>query len=120
MGSDIMEPTRYGVSLSGIKREEKIGQGEKRKVYVHLRKPYTVEQNDVLSKIYYRLYIKQGTNQVEILDWQNIDKTYNSNSFTIDTTWLVPQVYYIDIKVDRNGEVNQYTEELKFSITNKF
>ena len=119
MGSDIMEPTRYGVSLSGIKREEKIGQGEKRKVYVHLRKPYTVEQNDVLSKVYYRLYIKQGTNQVEIVNWQNVDKTYNSNSFTIDTTWLVPQVYYIDIKVERNGELNQYNEELKFTIVSK-
>jgi hypothetical protein len=119
IGSDIMEPMKYGVSLSGIMREEKVYQDENRKVYVHLRKPYTVEQKDVVSNVYYKLYIKQGGNKVEVLDWQPVNKTYNSNSFNIDSTWLVPQVYFVDIKVERNGEINIYNEELKFIVPSK-
>lgn len=119
IGSDIVEPTKYGVSLSGINREEKVYQGENRKVFVHLRKPYTVEQKDVVTHVYYKLYIKQGANKIDILDWQPVNKTYNSNNFNIDTTWLIPQVYFIDIKVERNGEIKLYNEELKFIVPSK-
>ena len=119
IGSDVSDPIRYGVSVSGIKREEKIPQGELRRVNVHLRKPFTVEQSDIVTNVYYKLYIKQGANQVEILDWQPVNKLYNSNAFNIDTTWLVPQVYFVDIKVERNGEINLYNEELKFTIVSK-
>jgi hypothetical protein len=119
VGSDVSDPIRYGVSLSGIKREEKINQGEVRKVNVHLRKPYTVSEKDVITNIFYKLYIKQGPNQVEILDWQRVNKLYNNNSFNINTTWLIPQVYYVDIKIERNGEINLFNEELKFTILSK-
>lgn len=119
LGSNVSEPIRYGISVSGIKREEKINQGEVRKVNLHLRKPYTVGEQDIVTNVFYKLYIKQGANMVEILDWQPVNKLYNSNVFNIDTTWLVPQVYYVDIKVERNGEVNLYNEELKFTVLNK-
>ena len=119
LGSEVSEPIRYGISVSGIKREEKINQGENRRVNVHLRKPYTVGENDVVTNVFYKLYIKQGSNMVEILDWQPVNRLYNSNTFNVNTTWLVPQVYYIDIKVERNGEVNIYNEELKFTVLNK-
>ncbi len=120
-GSQILESVRYGISLSGIKNEEKLTQGEMRKVIVHVRKPYTVEQNDVIiSKLYYRMYIKQGPNQVEVIPWSPVNQIYNTNSFTIDTVCLVPQIYYVDIKVQRNGEINLYDNELKFSIINKY
>lgn len=119
LGSDVSDPIRYGISMSGIKRDEKIHQGEIRKINVHLRKPYTVAEHDVITNLYYRLYVKQGMNQVEILNWQPVNKVYNSNNLTLDTTWLVPQVYYIDIKIERNGEVNLYNEELKFNLVSK-
>jgi hypothetical protein len=118
IGSTIMEPKNYGLSISGIKRDEKLGQGEKRKVFVHVRKPYTVEEHDVLNRVYYKLYIKQGQGKVTVLDWTKIDKIYNSNVFTVDTTWMIPQVYYIDIKIEVNGQTTVYNEELKFTINN--
>jgi len=31
----------------------------------------------------------------------------------------VPQVYYVDIKVKRNDEINVYNEELKFTVLSK-
>jgi hypothetical protein len=119
IGSDVTEPTNYGISISGIKHDEKVPQGDIRKIFVHLRKPYTVAEYDVLTKIYYNLYIKQGQNKINILDWQEVNKVYNSNTFTIDTTWMVPQIYYADIKVERNGAVYIYNEEMKFEVPSK-
>ena len=119
IGENVLNPIKYGVSLSGIKSEEKMHQGEKRRVNVLLRKPYTVNQVDVVTKIYYKLYIKRGQDQTVVTDWLEVNKTYGSNFFTIDTSWLIPQTYFIDIKIDRNGETNIYNEELKFIILNK-
>lgn len=119
IGENVLNPIKYGVSLSGIKSEEKMHQGEKRRINVLLRKPYTVNQVDVVTKIYYKLYIKRGHDQTVVTDWLEVNKTYGSNFFTIDTSWLIPQTYFIDIKVDRNGETNIYNEELKFIILNK-
>lgn len=119
IGENVLNPIKYGVSLSGIKSEEKMHQGEKRRINVLLRKPYTVNQVDVVTKIYYKLYIKRGQDQTVVTDWLEVNKTYGSNFFTIDTSWLIPQTYFIDIKVDRNGETNIYNEELKFIILNK-
>jgi len=120
IGQEINEPISYGISLSGIKRDEKLTQGDNRRVLVNLRKPYTVAQNDIVTNIYYKLYIKQGPNHVVVIDWEKINKTFNLNYFNIDTTWLIPQIYYVDIKVERNGEVNIYNEELKFNLVSKF
>jgi hypothetical protein len=119
LGSHITQPIRYGVSISGIKREEKLYQGENRIVNVHLRKPYTVSEIDVVTNVFYKLYIKQGANVIDIINWQVVNKIYNINMFNIDTTWLIPQTYFLDIKVERNGEINIFNEELKFIILNK-
>lgn len=120
IGSETNTPIPYGISLSGVKRGEKLYQGDIRKIFVNLRKPYTVDQKDVVTDIFYRLSVRQGTNVVELLDWTEVNRANNSNFFTIDTTWLIPQNYIVDIKVDRNGEVNIYNKELHFTVVGKF
>jgi len=42
-------PIEYMVSLSGIKRDEKIKRGDKRKVFVNARLPYTINQSSVID-----------------------------------------------------------------------
>lgn len=120
VGSHISDPIRYGVSVSGIKNDEKLNQGEVKKVLVHLRKPYTVNQQDVITNLYYKIYIKQGNGVIDIVNWDRVNKIYNTNSFNIDTTWLIPQNYFVDIKLEMNGEVNIYNEILKFKINNNY
>ena len=72
------------------------------------------------TKIYYKLYIKQGKAIINVIDWTKVNKIYNSNTLNIDTTWLVPQTYFLDLKVERNGAVFIYNEELKFTISLNF
>ena len=101
---DALDDTRYGLSLSGIKVGEKLLQGEKRKVNVLLRKPYTISEYFIGNSVYYQLYVKQGPAVIKITDWQKVNKSFTNNYFTIDTTWLVPQRYFVDIKVETNGD----------------
>lgn len=116
----IDDPIRYGISTSGIKHGEKLIQGENKKIFINLRKPYTVSEKDVITNCFYKLYVKQGNNIVTVLDWQPINKSSNTNYFNINTTWLIPQVYYVDIMVKRNGETNIYNEEIMFNVVNKY
>lgn len=116
IGATSFETIPYGISVSGIKRDENITQGENRKILVHLRKPYTVSEVTVVDNIYYRLYVKQGINQVVVIDWTEINRSFDSNYFFIDTSWMVPQQYFIDIKLNIREETRLFNEELKFSI----
>lgn len=118
-GSNVIEPVKYGVSISGVKFAETLTQGEVRKINFHLRKPYTQNDFGLVDNIYCRLYIKQGNNDVEIFDWQQVNKTYNTHSIFLDTSWLIPQTYYMDIKITVGGETNIYNEQLKFTVKNK-
>lgn len=116
---DALDDTRYGLSLSGIKREERLSQGEIRKVNVLLRKPYTVSEYYVSNTVYYRLYVKQGPAVIYITDWELANKSMNNNYFTINTTWMVPQEYFVDIKIETNGETTIFDSELNFHIVNR-
>lgn len=107
---------RYGLSTSGIKRDEKINQGERKRITVDAKKPFTVYDIDVIDGIYYKVYVKQGVNQVLVNDWTELNRAYDSNYFVLDTSWLVPQQYFVDIKVEVGEELNIYNEELKFTI----
>ena len=118
IGSQTVEPVKYGISLSGIKFGETLPQNNLRRVNVLLRRPYTLNDYDFIDGLYYRMYVKQGNNIVDVVDWQQVSKSYNNHYFNIDTSWMIPQTYYIDIKTVVGGEINIYNEELKFTINN--
>ena len=119
IGAKVIEPVRYGVTMSGIKFGEDLTQGEIRKINVTLRKAYTLNDYDFVDNLYYKMYIKQGNNIVEIFDWQPIGKSYDTHFTYLDTSWLIPQIYYIDLKVVLAGEVNIYNEQLRFTVKSK-
>lgn len=118
IGNSTYEPLRYGLSINGIKREEQVKQGERRKIFVNLREPYTVSKNITIDGAYYRMYVKQGVNQITVVDWMPVNRAYDSNYFIVDTTWLVPQQYFIDIKIKSRDEVIIYNEETRFTVIN--
>jgi hypothetical protein len=119
LSNEMVLPTHYGISLSGIKQEEKITHGEQRRINVHVRKPYTVNQHDVIDSVSYRLYVKLGPAQMTIVDWSPVSRAGNANFFTLDTSWMVPNRYYVDIKVDQNGETLLYNDQLTFNIVSR-
>tara|TARA_R110000803_G_scaffold13641_1_gene38272 strand:+ start:11532 stop:12938 length:1407 start_codon:yes stop_codon:yes gene_type:complete len=112
-------PIEYAVNLSGIKRDEKIKRGDKRKVFVNARKPYTINESSLIDGLQYRLWITEGNSQINVIDWTDVNRSFLKNYFILDTSWMIPNEYYIDIKLTSNQLVKTYTNTLKFNIVNQ-
>lgn len=104
-------PTVYG-----IKQKETIKRGDIRKIRVDCRIPYTTNQDRRNNAIYYRLYTLSSERQMDVIDWQRVERGYNENFFLINTNELLPSRYYIDLKVQDNSEVFNYQNILEFDI----
>jgi len=119
IGSEDNEPSLYGFDFYGIKQDEKILNTDIRKVNVILKKAYTAKE--VLTHVdsYYRIYVKEGTTEVQVQDWTPINRTNSGYYFMFDTRDKIPNEYFVDIKVITDREVNTYKRELKFQIVNK-
>ena len=105
------------IKFSGIKLNEKIKRGEIRKVVVNL-KSFNTLQTILSGELYYRIYIKEGKTQVNVFDWTLLDKT-TENSFLIDTSYLIPREYNIEIKSKIGNEVIFFENEIKFEIVSE-
>lgn len=112
-------PKKVGLNVTGIKRDEKIHRGDIRKVIVSTRIPYTIEQKQTVDKLKYRLYVKEGRNEYTVIDFQDVEMANNHNYFLLDTASLVPGIYYLDVKVESNLEVNTIKNALTFEIVSQ-
>ena len=119
IGSTAGEPRIYGYSVSGIKEDEKLTNGETRKVFISTRVPYTVDNQVLVDNLEYRVYVTQGTTQVEVIPWSSVNKTFTHNYFLLDTGWMIPNEYYIDIKATSNQQVDIYRKQIKFQVINQ-
>ena len=114
IGANQTELERYVIQFFGVKLNEKIKRGENRKVVVTLRsinQPKSVLFDDV----YYRIYVKEGHTQVNVFDWTKLDRT-NENSFVLDTSYMIPREYWIEVKAKTHTEEIFYRDEIKFEI----
>ena len=119
IGTGIDTPKSYGFSIEGIKVDETIKRGDQRKVIVSARVPYTINVSDVIDTLQYRLYVKDGVSEHTIIDYTDVNRTPAQNYFIIDTSWLIPNTYYIDLKLTSNQKVETYDQQLRFIVTNQ-
>jgi hypothetical protein len=119
IGDESETPREYNISLSGIKPSEDIIKGDMRKVMVGVRIPFTANQSAVIDGLYYRLYVKEGLGETTVVDYIEINRTFNNNFFLIDTLGLVSHKYYIDIKLAANDNVKHFKDILSFNIANQ-
>jgi hypothetical protein len=113
------EPSIYGFDFYGIKQDEKILNTDIRKVNVILKKAYTTKEVLTHVNAEYRIYVREGTTEVQIQDWTLVNRTASGYYFMFDTRDKIPNEYFVDIKVTTDKEVNTYKRELKFQIVNK-
>lgn len=119
IGSVSKEPSQFGFDFYGILQNEKILNSDIRKVGVTIKKAYTGQQ--VLQDIsaFYRVYVKEGTTEVQVQNWTPLNRTPNEYYFIFDMRDKIPNQYYVDIQVNTSGEINTYKRELTFQIVNK-
>jgi hypothetical protein len=113
------EPQKFGFDFYGILQNEQILNSDIRKVGVTIKKAYTGQQ--VLQNIsaFYRVYVKEGTTEVQVQDWTPINRTPNEYYFIFDMRDKIPNQYYVDIQVNTSGEKDTYKKQLTFNIVNK-
>jgi hypothetical protein len=114
IGENQTELQRYVIQFFGVKLNEKIKRGEKRKIVVTFRSidyPKTI----LFNEVFYRIYIKEGKTQVNVFDWTQLDVT-NENSFYLDTSYLIPREYILEIKGKTHTEEIFYKNDINFEI----
>jgi len=119
IGNNDMLPQDYGFSLHGIKMEEKIIRGDIRKVLVSARIPYTVNKKSIIDNLQYRLYVKEGKNEYTVIDYEDVERAFNNNYFLIDTNSLIPNTYFIDLKVESNYQISTIKDVVNFDIVSQ-
>ena len=88
----------YTITTDGIFDGERLNMGEKRKIGVTFRKKYTSNQYKVLDGCYYRIYVREAEKEIDVIEWHPLEKRFLSNRFYLDTTDLIPNKYFIDIR----------------------
>jgi len=119
IGTLSSEPSVYGFDYYGIRQDEKILNTDIRKVGVIIKKEYTANQPLNKIKAYYRIYVKEGQTEVQVQDWTQVNKTPNEYYFIFDTRDKIPNEYFVDLRLDINGEVSTYKRQIKFQIVDK-
>jgi hypothetical protein len=109
-------PTRFGFSITGVKKDERIVRGDIRRIGISARIPYTIDQQQLLDTLQYRLYVKEGKGEVTVIDYADVHRTPYGNYFLLDTDSLIPQTYYLDIKAISNNEVTISKGTINFDI----
>lgn len=116
IGENAIEPKILIPTISGINDNENLVQGDKRIVRIDFRKQYTSDKRDLIENAEYRLFVKDGKREVDVITFNPIEKMYLYNFFIINTSELIPNTYYVDIKVNYGHEIRIYKEKLRFNI----
>lgn len=109
----------YTFSVNGIKMKEKIKRGDTRRVNVIANIPFSFDKSQSLDGVYYRIYIKEGETQIDYIDWLPVNKTPDGNFFLLDTSWLIPNDYFMEIKIVSGQEIRTYEKIFQFEIVSE-
>ena len=115
-GEDIQQETILNPVISGINDDQKLNQGDVRNISVVFRVPYESSDYELVDKSFYRIYVKDGTREIDVIEWEPISVLGRFNSFTINTNELLPQDYYVDIKAEIGSQTVIYKNKLHFKV----
>ena len=116
IGSSITESQNFTPSLSGIKANEKIKRGDIRKLVIVAKVDYKKADSALIDGMQWRLYTKDGERELDIIPFENVNKTNAENYVLVNTNMLIPQNYYVDIKVNYGMQTIIHHDSLHFKI----
>lgn len=107
-------PSVYGVNDSEI-----VNRGEVRTIFVDMRQKYTTDKKVLDADIEYRIYVKDGAREFTIFDYDKLEQSKGNCFFVLYTNDLIPNRYFIDIKVKRGLQERKFKDVLHFTIVNE-
>ena len=116
VGSKSAGPDRTVPQVSGIDDGEDLERGEIREVVVDFRKEHTTNRKQLLDRAEYRLYVKDANRELDVIDYVPVEMAFLNNFFIINTEDLIPNDYYVDIRVFNGRETRYYKKVLRFRV----
>lgn len=112
----------YFFNYYGISHKEKIVAGNIRKIKLNIRELYSEQNKFMPLDIEYRLFTTIGDKyEIDVIPYTSVNRTSSGYEFNIDTSWLIPQDYKLQIRM-RSGNYYRNKETISFTIvsTNPF
>ncbi len=106
----------YSPLISGIREKEQIKRGDVRKLIINVRPSYTYNTYQLIDSIDLRLYVKDGTREIDVIKWDKVNKTFTNNYYVIDTNILIPNRYFVDIRISYGMNSIVHYDVLTFDI----
>lgn len=116
IGKSIEDEPTFTPSVFGIASNEVIKRGDIRKLGVVTRVNYTPNQVQLIDGIEARLYTKDGESEIDVIKWEHLNKTITESYMIIDTGMLIPQNYYIDVKINYGMQSIIHHDMIHFKI----
>lgn len=106
----------FSPSITGINHKEQIKRGDIRKLIINAKPSYTFNLYQLIDKLDFRLYIKDGTREIDVIEWDKVNKAFSENFYVLDTNMLLPQRYHVDIRIKHGMNVIVHHDILIFDI----
>ena len=74
--------------------------------------------SELVNNAEIRIYIIDGTAQVDVIPYMKMDMAYNETYCLLDTSILIPNTYYVDIRLSSGMEMKTSHDLLHFTIKN--
>ena len=116
LGTSMPEQNAFTPSVYGIKDNEEIKRGDIRKICFLINKSYAKDVAVMIDEIEARLYIKDGTAQCDVIPYHKVNRAFVDNFIMLDTSILIPETYYIDVKIKYGMEEIEHHDVMHFKI----
>lgn len=116
IGNSIQDAPSFTPVIYGIQSNEEIKRGDIRKIAVVTKKTYNTTVVQLIDDVDVRVYIKDGERELDVIPWEHTNKTINENFIVLDTSMLIPQRYYIDIRIHYGMESIIHHDMVHFKI----
>jgi hypothetical protein len=114
--SNQIDINNYFFYFYGIADQAYLKSGEIRKVKLVARELYPNQSNYIPLDLMYRVYTTTGSDyQIEVIPETKVSRTSKGYEFDLDTSWFIPQDYYLEIKLS-NGSYYETKQSIKFTI----
>jgi hypothetical protein len=102
--------------IYGIKEREQIKRGDIRKLVIQAKPSYTNNTAQLIDTMDLRLYVKDGTREIDVFEWDRVNKANLENFYMVDTNILIPQRYFVDIRIKYGMNSIIHHDVLSFDI----
>ena len=106
----------FSPTIAGIKEKEQLYRGDIRKLVIQAKPSYTNNTVQLLDSMDIRLYVKDGTREIDVIEWDKVNKAFLDNYYVIDTNILIPQRYFVDVRIKYGMNSIIHHDVLQFDI----